>query len=90
MWTPSCGGGVLLCLPQQEGNVFLSQINVGGQGQNGGSAVRKGSGSLSLVSLPSLARGFHLRVQEGSSTAANTPTRQPAGGEGERKDLPLS
>lgn len=32
--------------------MFLSQINVGGQGQNGGCMVRKGSGSLSLLFHP--------------------------------------
>lgn len=53
-------------------------------GQNGGPVVRKGSGSLSLVPLPSLASSFHLRVQEDSSNGSqhtHTPTSRRGRGE---------
>ena len=60
MCTSFHGGGVLFCLPQQERNLFLSQINVGIQGQNGGCR----------------ASSLHLLVQEASDAAGSTGAEQ--------------
>ena len=72
MCTSFHGGGVLFCLPQQERNLFLSQINVGIQGQNGGCR----------------ASSLHLLVQEDSSNCGqHTQILASRVGEGKKEGL---
>lgn len=85
MWNLPMGVGLTLST-QQEGSVFLSQINVSGPRPERRVRGQKGLRFPLPIPLPSLARRFHLRVQEDSSNGSqhtHTPTsRQGKGEEG--------